>query len=334
MHQWLGLMIGAHKAKFDAVAKSYLNKKGLTMAEWLKGIKKGVRADTMALHMLYALTDTHTVVYLSNGRYWSMQRDEPTEHSVYLERCNTHLCYLGNGKFAELELKLEPYEFEIFGIDQPNEVELETCPMTLGSLSADEVKTLDILCKRGISTHSRAPPSATAGSSKDLPCVIQKLKTEPVEPVMASNQVELAAETHDDQPTTLTMTTDTVVMASNLPETMNKPDSEQHEHSQSKTAETSTNLMPVVRVEKVMVTTDTVILSKKKPPTTPKVESLLKLHKLTEQEINRAKKLLIKKKPKAKIKVTTPVVKVKARFSIASHGVKKCKHKYNYKCKV
>ena len=40
MHQWLGLMIYVHKAKFDAVAKAYLNKKGLTMAEWLKGVKK------------------------------------------------------------------------------------------------------------------------------------------------------------------------------------------------------------------------------------------------------------------------------------------------------
>ena len=125
MHQWLGLMIHAHKAKFVTVAKSYLNKKGLTMAEWLKGVKMGVRADTMVLYMLCALMDTHTVVHLSNGRYWSTLRDEPMEHSVYLKRCNTHLCYLGNEQFAELKLRLESYEFQIFGIDQPIEVELE-----------------------------------------------------------------------------------------------------------------------------------------------------------------------------------------------------------------
>ena len=77
-----------------------------------------------------------------------------------------------------LPYELEPYEFEIFGIDQPIEVELETCPMTLGSLSADEVKTLDILCKQGISTYSIALSSASANSSKDLPRVIQELKTE------------------------------------------------------------------------------------------------------------------------------------------------------------
>ena len=159
--------------------------------------------------------------------------------------------------------------------------------------------------------------------------MIQELKTKP-----ASNQAEPAAETHDDQPTASTMTTDTVVTASNLPETMDEPDSEQHDQSQSKTVETSTNLMPVVRVEKIVVTSDTVVLSKKKPPTTPKVEPLLKLHKVTEQEMDRAKKLLIKKKPNAKIKATTLVVKAKARFSITSHGVKKRKHKYNYKCKV
>ena len=154
--------------------------------------------------------------------------------------------------------------------------------------------------------------------------MIQELKTEP-----ASNQTKPAAETHGDQLTTSTMT-----MELNLPETTDEPDSEQHNQSQSKTVETSTNLMPVVRVEKIVVTSDTVALSKKKPPTTPKVEPLLKLHKLTEQEIYRAKKLLIKKKPNAKIKTTTLVVKAKARFSINSHGVKKCKHKYKYKCKV
>ena len=51
--------------------------------------------------------------------------------------------------------------------------------MTLGSLSADEVKTLDNLCKQGISTYSRAPSSASADSSKDLPQLIQELKVEP-----------------------------------------------------------------------------------------------------------------------------------------------------------
>ena len=146
----------------------------------------------------------------------------------------------------------------------------------------------------------------------------QELKTEPT-----SNQTKPAAKTHDDQLTTSTMTTDAVVTVLNLPETMDEPDSEQHDHSKSKTVETSTNLMPVVRVEKIVVMADRVVLSKKKPPTTPKVELLLKLHKLTEQEIDRAKKLLIKKKPNAKIKVTTPVVQAKARFSITSHGVKK-----------
>ena len=69
--QWLGLMIQAHRAKFEAIATSYLKKKGLAMTEWLKGVRKGVQVqvDTMALYMLCALIDTHTVVHLSNGKY-------------------------------------------------------------------------------------------------------------------------------------------------------------------------------------------------------------------------------------------------------------------------
>ena len=101
------------------------------MSEWLKGVQKGARVDTMALYMLCALTDTHTVVHLNNVRYWITLRDKPTEHSVYLERCSTHPCYLVNGKYAELELRLEPYIFEIFGVNQPIEVELETRPVHL-----------------------------------------------------------------------------------------------------------------------------------------------------------------------------------------------------------
>ena len=57
MCQWLGLMIHAHRTKFDAITNSYLKKKGLTMLEWLKGVKKGVGADTMALYLLRVLTD-------------------------------------------------------------------------------------------------------------------------------------------------------------------------------------------------------------------------------------------------------------------------------------
>ena len=82
MCQWLGSMTCAHRAKFDAIVDLYLKKKGLTMSEWLKGVKKGDRAGTMALYMLCVLTDTYTVVHLSKGRYWMTLRDEPTEHSL------------------------------------------------------------------------------------------------------------------------------------------------------------------------------------------------------------------------------------------------------------
>ena len=73
------------------------------MTEWLEGVKKGVQANTMALYMLCALTDTNIVVHLSNGKYL---RDEPTEHNVYLERCHTHLCYMEMESSQNLNLDL------------------------------------------------------------------------------------------------------------------------------------------------------------------------------------------------------------------------------------
>ena len=92
----------------------------------------------------------------------------------------------------------------------------------------------------------------------------------------------------------------------------------------------------MVHIDKLNITSDTVVLSKKKHQPKPTVELLLKIHKLSEDEIKRAKKLLVKRKPKAKIKIhvskTKP--KIKTSFSLTSHGVKKCKHNYTYKCKV
>ena len=96
------------------------------------------------------------------------------------------------------------------------------------------------------------------------------------------------------------------------------------------------NVNPVVHIEKISVATDTVVLSTRKLSTKPKVEPLLRLHKMMTQEIYQAKKLLIKKKPKPKPKVqaSKQFSKVKTWFNLTLHGVKWCKYKYNYKRKV
>ena len=166
-------------------------------------------------------------------------------------------------------------------------------------------------------------PRASAGSSKDLSHLNLELKSEPpeqTEPIMASNLPESPPFNLDE--TTLNMlipsgSTDTdTVMVSNISEvpsitltilapSVTPATSKQDE---PKPVEKPVNINPVVCSEKTNVATDTVVLSTEKPSTKHKVEPLLKLQKMTTQEIDHARKLLIKKKPKPKVQVSKPTV--------------------------
>ena len=70
--------------------------------------------------------------------------------------------------------------------------------------------------------------------------------------------------------------------------------------TQNEPVEKAVDINLVVHIEKISVSTDTVVLITRKSSTRPKVEPLLRLYKMSTQEIDKAMKLSIKKKPKTK----------------------------------
>ena len=145
-----------------------------------------------------------------------------------------------------------------------------------------------------------------------------------------SNIAMLASSTHDTGRVMTSNTTKTVLHLSRpqpSTETMYTP---KQDASTGKTT-------PTVLVEKLNIMSDTVILISNKPSTRPRVKPMRKLYKMSQDDVEWEKKLLIKGRPKSKLKkgkISDPKVKVSARFSLSSYGDNRWNRKYNYKCKV
>ena len=140
----------------------------MALKSWIKSVNNGCRADVLALFILCFVMGTHAFVHLNNNNYWTSLKDDPKNHSLYVQRCNIHVSYMGHGIFVEHALWTCVIQYEIFGVSEPLEVEVETEPVVVGKLSADETRTLNLLLQKGLST-SRKP---TATVSKPMPEVI------------------------------------------------------------------------------------------------------------------------------------------------------------------
>ena len=129
-------------------------------------------ADVLALFLLCKLTNKHCMVHLNENRYWSTLKEEPDTHDEFLLRCDLHLAYVGKRIYAQLRLWTELLEYAIFGIIEPEELKgAEMKPLVMGTLTADEDKTLSYLLNMGISlniiqteTYRCSSASASAGS--------------------------------------------------------------------------------------------------------------------------------------------------------------------------
>ena len=89
------------------------------------------------------LTGTHYFVHLKQG-HWTSLKDAPATLLEFVQCCNIHLSYLGNGIFAEHELHTVKATYKIFGLDQPIEID-ETEQVVIGTLTSAENETLDKL---------------------------------------------------------------------------------------------------------------------------------------------------------------------------------------------
>ena len=143
MRQWVRLFTITHKRYMETLARNYFVNSDLTLTNWCKGMKSGDRADELVLFVLCVLTGTHCFVHLKQG-YWTSLKDIPAIHLEFVQCCNVHLSYLGNGIFVEHELCTVKATYKIFGIDQPIEIE-ETKQVVIGTLTSTENETLDKL---------------------------------------------------------------------------------------------------------------------------------------------------------------------------------------------
>ena len=149
---------------------------------WITDVKGNGRADVLALFLLCKLTNKHCMVHLSGNRYWSTLKEEPDTHEEFLLRCDLYLAYVGKGIYAQLILWTESLEYAIFGIMESGEpTGVEKKPLVVGTLTADEDKTLSYLLNMGISqnisqTETYRHSSASAGSKRELPRVECELR--------------------------------------------------------------------------------------------------------------------------------------------------------------
>ena len=127
----------------EKLAKNFLASSHLSLSDWCKGVKSGDKADVLVLFVLCVLTGTHCLVHLKQG-HWTSLKDELDTHLEFIQCCNVHLSYLGNGIYAEHKLRTVRATYEIFGLDQPIEID-ETDPVVIGTLTSTENETMDKL---------------------------------------------------------------------------------------------------------------------------------------------------------------------------------------------
>ena len=147
------------------LTKTYLKSKGLKIGTWITGIKNGRRPDTLSLFLLCVIMGTHCFVHTKVG-IWTTFFEEPDSHQALIQRCNLHLGYLGNGIYVEFVPQMKLVSFQIFGIPEPVNIDMDAKPVAIGTLSCDEQETLNKLLSTGITQYSAVPSTSDATNVK------------------------------------------------------------------------------------------------------------------------------------------------------------------------
>ena len=160
MRQWVHCFTLTHKGFITNLTKIYLKGKGLKLGTWLKGIKDGRRPDILGLFLLCVITGTHCFIHTRVG-IWTTLFEEPSTHQELIQRCNLHLGYLGHGIYVEFIPRTETVSYEIFHVPKLVNVDMNSKPVTLGTLTADEEGTLHALLSTCTSLHSALSLTST-----------------------------------------------------------------------------------------------------------------------------------------------------------------------------
>ena len=166
MRQWIRCFTLTRKKYVTNLARGYLKEKNIKLNEWIVGVKNGDRADLLALFLLNVVTGVHSFVHTKN-RIWTTLHDNINTHQEYIQRCNLHLCYLGNGLYVELVPRMETVPFEIFGVTDPVNISMDAKPVAIGTITSEEQDTLTELLSIGITptSHTKQPSPSTSASA-------------------------------------------------------------------------------------------------------------------------------------------------------------------------
>ena len=96
-----------------------------------------------------------------HDRIWSTLQEDPTSHLEYIQWCNLYLAYLGSGIYVQLIPRAETVSFQIFSLPDLFEMDIETKPVAIGTLTSDKTETLNQVLMSGISAPTKTLPSAT-----------------------------------------------------------------------------------------------------------------------------------------------------------------------------
>ena len=123
MRQWVRLYVITNKNQIKTIASDYLESKELELSMWLMGVKEVQKGDVLTLFILSVITGVHCCVHLKGHNYWTTLKETPITHIEYMQRCNIHLAYLGQGIFVKLTLRTTLVSYKLFGVDNPVELE-------------------------------------------------------------------------------------------------------------------------------------------------------------------------------------------------------------------
>ena len=144
MRNWVRLYIITNKNHIQKMASTYFQSINSNLTTWMKELKNGNKGDVLALYVLSVITGVHCFIHLSQNKYWTSLKEVPNTHLEFMQRCNIHLAYFGQGTFIELKLRTTMVNYKLFGVDQLVQIE-EKSPVVIGTLTCEEDITLDIL---------------------------------------------------------------------------------------------------------------------------------------------------------------------------------------------
>ena len=144
MRNWVRLYVITNKKHIQKLASTYFQSIDSNLTTWMKDLKNGNKGDILALYVLSVITGVHCFIHLRQNKYWTSLKEVPDTHLEFMQQCNIHLAYFGQGTFIELKLRTTMVNYKLFGVDQLVQIK-EKNPAVIGTLTCEEDITLDIL---------------------------------------------------------------------------------------------------------------------------------------------------------------------------------------------